>query len=59
MKAIASTSGGVIFIPDEGENENGSISYRDLLKEEQGEKAPVFGKRSSGAPQQNNAKNVA
>jgi hypothetical protein len=57
MKAISSVSGGVIFIPDEGETQ--SLSYRDLLKEEQGNKQPVFGKRTTNTTEDKNVKNVA
>ena len=59
MKAYASVSGGVIFVPDEGENENGPISYRDLLKEEQGDKPTVFGKRATNVATKDDAKHVA
>ena len=46
MRACASASGGVMFVPDEMERETKSTKYSQFVKEEAAEKKiGVFGKK--------------
>ncbi|MBX2833655.1 MAG: hypothetical protein KTR28_01650 [Micavibrio sp.] len=49
MKAYASVSGGVIFVPDKlSRKKKKTVSYRDLVETKiDAIKAPVFGKRKT------------